>query len=101
MIYEYRRVVAFVTLATRRRGQTGRSGGNVAARLNAVFVGAVLTFPAKSSTKPLRPRNRGAKISKLPGEDHERSRCRNRRRHTHFHHRFPAYPSENLGLMNR
>jgi hypothetical protein len=49
MIYEYRRVVAFVTLGTRRRGQIGRSG-NVPARLNAVFAGAVLTFPAKSST---------------------------------------------------
>jgi len=50
MIYEYRRVVAFVTLGTRRRGQIGRSGSNVPARLNAVFAGAVLTFPAKSST---------------------------------------------------
>jgi hypothetical protein len=50
MIYEYRRVVAFVTLSTRRRGQIGRSGGNVPATLNAVFAGAVLTFPAKSST---------------------------------------------------
>jgi len=37
MIYEYRRVVAFVTLGTRRRGQIGRSGGNVPARLNAVL----------------------------------------------------------------
>ena len=37
MIYEYRRVVAFVTLGTRRRGQIGRSGGNVSARLDAVL----------------------------------------------------------------
>jgi len=50
MIYEYRRVVAFVTLGTRRRGQIGRIGGNALARLNAVFAGAGLTFPAKSST---------------------------------------------------
>jgi hypothetical protein len=50
MIYESRRVVAFVTLGTRRRSQIGRSGGSAPARLNAVFAGADLTFPAKSST---------------------------------------------------
>jgi hypothetical protein len=37
-------------LGTRRRDQIGRGGGNVPARLNAVFAEAVLTFPAKSST---------------------------------------------------
>jgi hypothetical protein len=50
MIYEYRRVVALVTVGMRRRAQVGRSGDHVPARLNAVFAGAVLTFPAKSST---------------------------------------------------
>jgi hypothetical protein len=50
MIYKYRRVVALVTLGTHRRRQIGLSGGNVPARLNAVFAAAVLTFPAKSST---------------------------------------------------
>lgn len=63
MLYEYRRVVAFVMLGMCRRGQIGRSSGYVSARLNAVFAGAILTFPAKSSTYPLRPRIRGAKIS--------------------------------------
>jgi hypothetical protein len=50
MIYKHRRVVAFVTLGIRRRGQIGRSGRGVPARLIAVFAGADLTFPAKSST---------------------------------------------------
>jgi hypothetical protein len=49
MIYKHCRVVAFVTLGT-RRGQIGRSGRGVPARLIAVFAGADLTFPAKSST---------------------------------------------------
>jgi len=31
-----------MTLGTCRRGQIGRNGGNVPARLNAVFAGAVL-----------------------------------------------------------
>jgi len=47
MIYGYSRVVAFVTLGTRRRGQIGRSGGNVPARLNAVFCRSSLDFSGK------------------------------------------------------
>jgi hypothetical protein len=53
MIYEYRRVVAFVTLGTRRRGQTGRSGGNVPARLNAVFCRGSLDFSGKKLDVPI------------------------------------------------
>jgi hypothetical protein len=51
MIYDYRRVVAFVTPGTRRRGQFGRSDDKVPGRLNAVFAG--LDFSGKKLDVPI------------------------------------------------